>query len=102
MIRVRCCRQAAQWELHLSGHAGTAPYGQDLVCAAVTALVCALAKYLSEHGQSPTIRLNPGDAKITAKGEAFAPAFETVLAGLRLLSEEYPESVDMRCEISRI
>ena len=98
MIRVSC-RRGDRWELTLSGHAGAAPYGRDLVCAAATALVCALAGYVSEQPleEPPTIRLQPGDAKIIAKGKDLAPAFETVLCGLKLLAEAYPESV--RCEI---
>ena len=97
MIRVTCSRQADRWELRVLGHAGTAPYGRDLVCAAATALVCALAKYVQEQGKNPTLRLKSGDAQIAAEGEGLAPAFETVLAGLKLLEEAYPESV--RCEI---
>jgi uncharacterized protein YsxB (DUF464 family) len=95
MIRVTCSRQEDRWELRVSGHAGTAPYGKDLVCAAATALVCALAKYVSEQEpeEAPTLRLEPGDAEITAKGKQLAPAFETVCAGLELLAEAYPENV---------
>lgn len=95
MIRVTCSRQEDRWELRVSGHAGTAPYGRDLVCAAVTALVCALAKYVSEQEleESPTLRLESGDAEITARGKDLAPAFETVCAGLKLLAKEYPENM---------
>ena len=99
MIRVSCTREADRWELRVSGHAGTAPYGEDLVCAAVTALVCALAKYVSEQEPSAYIHLQPGDAQIKAEGESLAPAFQTVLAGLRLLEKDYPEGVGVRYEI---
>ena len=95
MIRAGYRHRAECWELRLSGHAGAAPYGQDLVCAAVTALVCALASYVSaqELKEPPVLRLEPGDARIIARGAHLAPAFETVISGLRLLAREYPENV---------
>lgn len=94
MIRA-VCRRGDPWELRLTGHSGAAAYGQDLVCAAVTALVCALASYVSGQDlkEPPVLRLEPGDARITASGAQLAPAFETVMAGLRLLAREYPENV---------
>ena len=98
MIRV-VCRRENGWDLRLSGHAGTAPYGEDLVCAAVTALVCALAQYVSEQEPTAHIHLQPGDAQIKAEGESLAPAFQTVLAGLQLLEKDYPEGVGVRWEI---
>ena len=98
MIRV-VCRREGGWDLRLSGHAGTAPYGEDLVCAAVTALVCALAKYVSQQEPTAHIHLQPGDAHIKAKGENLEPAFQTVLAGLKLLEKDYPEGVGVSYEL---
>ena len=48
MIRVR----AGERRITVSGHAGHAPVGQDIVCAAVSALMYALAGYLEETGQA--------------------------------------------------
>lgn len=48
MIRVR----AGERRITVSGHAGHAPAGQDIVCAAVSALMYALAGYLEETGQA--------------------------------------------------
>lgn len=100
MIRAKCRRRGDRWELDVRGHAGSAPYGQDLVCAAVTALVCALARYVSElHDRGelpkpPVLRLEPGDAQIFAEGKGLSAAFRLTWGGLRLLQEEYPENVE--------
>ena len=51
MIRVRF--DGAQ--MTVSGHAGYAPAGRDIVCAAVSALVYALAGYLEETGQAERV-----------------------------------------------
>ena len=68
MIRVRF--DGAQ--MTVSGHAGYAPAGRDIVCAAVSALVCALAGYLEETGQAERVDIRRGFADIrgTAAGAA--------------------------------
>lgn len=99
--------------LTLRGHAGSAPYGQDLVCAAVSALVYALAQRLTELDaqgaleQPPEIRLASGNAQISAIAkeqyqEKVMEDFRLVYSGLKLLQTHYPEGIqirDMRYEI---
>ena len=92
--------------LELKGHAGSAPYGQDLVCAGVSTLVYALAQRLTELDRQgalelpPKLRLEPGDAVIsaTAKKE-FEPEvqgdFCLIFSGLKLLEKNYPEMVQV-------
>ena len=46
------------------GHAGHAPAGQDIVCAAVSALVYALAGSLEETGQAARICIRRGFAQL--------------------------------------
>ena len=46
------------------GHAGHAPAGQDIVCAAVSALVYALAGSLEETGQAARICIRRGFAEV--------------------------------------
>ena len=90
--------------LSLKGHVGSAPHGQDLVCAAVTGIVYALTAYVKELEEAgmlvcpPQIRLEPGDAKIAAlpirsATAALTGAFGVAEAGLKLLQEQYPEGV---------
>lgn len=92
--------------LSLQGHAGAAPYGQDLVCAAVSALVYALAQRLTELEKQglletpPRIRLASGDAEITAVAKApyeqkVAEDFHLIESGLRLLQNHYPDQLKL-------
>ena len=92
--------------LTLQGHAGAAPHGQDLVCAAVSGLVYALAQRLTEldrqdaFSQPPVIRLSPGNARIcvTPKGDYAGEVqaiFRLLQSGLRLLQQHYPAQIQL-------
>ena len=87
------------------GHANTAPFGQDIVCAAVSALVCTFAAVLREAEEmgkllSLDIRLEHGEAEIFCKPK---PAHRKEVmawlryleAGVDALAERYPEAVLM-------
>lgn len=99
--------------LTLQGHAGRAPRGQDLVCAAVSMLAYALAQRLTElesEGalvQPPQIRLASGDAQISAVAkENYAAqvqeAFDLIRSGLTLLQHHYPQQVELRTERKKL
>lgn len=90
--------------LRICGHAGGAPMGENLVCAAVTALVYALAQRLTElevtgaFEQPPRIRLDSGDAQITVFPQAprraeVEGAFRLIESGLKLLARHYPAQI---------
>ena len=92
--------------LELQGHAGAAPYGQDLVCAAVSALVYALAQRLTElesRGaleKPPVIELSSGAARIEAaagedSGGQLQEDFRLIESGLKLLAHHYPEQIEV-------
>ncbi len=82
---------AGRWRVRAEGHAT----GSEAVCAAVSALVYALAGYLmnlERHGsaQVHTRRLDSADAEIEAGGgEAVRAAFELTCVGLRQIAERY-------------
>jgi len=86
--------------LRVWGHACSAPAGQDLVCAGVSALVitlCSRVKELERAGAASPRELtaSPGYASIRCEEGSgqLREAFDTVTAGLRLLSGAYPEYV---------
>lgn len=92
--------------LTLQGHASSAPYGQDLVCAAVSALVYALAQRLTDlekQGaleQPPEICLASGNARISAVAKEkyqreVSEDFQLICSGLKLLQTHYPEGVQI-------
>lgn len=82
------------------GHAGYAPAGQDIVCAAVSCLMQTLAYSAAEDGRTsscidqgddgPVVSVQAGDS-VLMRGK-----FELVADGLSLLAEQYPENVDFK------
>ena len=85
------------------GHANTAPFGQDIVCAAVSALVCTFAAVLQQAKEmgkliSLEVYLRNGEAEIFCKPKS-AHRKEVMAwlryleAGVDALAERYPEAV---------
>lgn len=88
--------------LLVSGHAESAPIGQDLVCAGCTALVYALGQYVADAEDwmldPPLIELASGVCAISCRPaeqhrEKARAAFDTALAGFRVLENNYPQYV---------
>lgn len=79
--------------LQASGHAGYAPKGQDIVCAAVSCLMQTLA-YSVDGG---TVRRSEAGENImtvqAAQSFDTQAKFELVTDGLMLLAQQYPENV---------
>lgn len=86
--------------MRAEGHAGYAPAGQDIVCAAVSCLMQTLAYSAAEdeHTSSciyqgkdgPVVSVEAGDSVL------MRDKFELVADGLDLLAEQYPENVDFK------
>ena len=95
--------------LHVKGHAGQNPPGNDIVCASASILAYTLAqniKMSEELGHlkySPKIKLKEGDSIITCRAkddETYAEVLHTFLViqtGYQLLAHNYPQyvAVDM-------
>lgn len=87
------------------GHAGYAPAGQDVVCAAATMLLYTLAGNLRKlHRNDPKryygtrIRLTPGFAVVEARARYDARIttmliFDAIANGFRMLAKSYPQYV---------
>lgn len=106
MIIIKFWREADRGTLHMrmTGHAGTADVGQDLVCAAATMLAYTLAQavtFLGKDGKlekKPKIRLRAGRCEIvcTPTEEGYAQAlnaFWVQQCGAMTLCSNYPEHV---------
>ena len=86
--------------MRAEGHAGYAPAGQDIVCAAVSCLMQTLAYSAAEdeHTSSciyqgkegPVVSVKAGDSVL------MRDKFELVADGLDLLAEQYPENVNFK------
>ena len=87
---IRITRQGATC-VTLKGHAGSAEYGKDLICAAVSALALTLAANVEgkEHAE---VSLQPGSSRISCHPEA-AGIFDCICKGFQLLAERFPEHV---------
>ncbi len=79
--------------LTLEGHADYAPAGKDIVCAAVSALVLALAERLQEKNLVKELVMRPGYVRIAMRG-ADREA-ELVKCGLRQLERRFPRCVEV-------
>ena len=89
--------------LTVTGHAGSAELGKDLVCASASMLAYTLAANvanMADHGQvrNPVIKNNEGDAEISCNPRHNLKAsvtlvFDSVCVGFELLAHDYPEFV---------
>lgn len=86
--------------MRAEGHAGYAPAGQDIVCAAVSCLMQTLAYSAAEDEKTssciyqgkegPVVNVEAGDSVL------MRDKFELVSDGLDLLAEQYPENVNFK------
>lgn len=101
MITVTYYRQYGR--VTVQGHAHSGQPGQDLVCAAVSALVYTLAAnvgQLEESGQARVVslRLEAGDAEIECRPKArytaiAARIFAAVCVGFEILAANHPQFI---------
>lgn len=82
--------------LEMDGHAGAAPCGQDIVCAAASMLAYALASRLDDMGRLTRREMEPGRVRIGWEDTREArEASAVVEAGFRLLADAYPDHVQL-------
>lgn len=92
MIRVRFRKNA----MEATGHAGFAPKGEDLVCAAFSMLVFTLEANLRQI-DPPGLEIisGPGEIKMRWNESAKAEqALRFTQRGVNLLAEKYPQWVE--------
>lgn len=88
--------------IYISGHAGAATVGKDIVCAGVSALTEAMVRRVKFRGLwNPSLRIDPERAEVFLKlrptdGHEQTLAeelLETVCGGYQAIAEEYPDYV---------
>ncbi len=91
----------------ITGHAGAAQYGQDIVCSAASILAYALGQSLMNHGATgalshpPHVEETNGKFIVIQKCESVAEyiaatvAFGVTKTGYALLAMNYPDYVQM-------
>ena len=106
MIRI----EIGKFSLMAQGHGGTAPKGQDLLCAGVSTLLVSLAKTLQDMEkaglcQDLSVCLESGYGALSCRPTVGAEggltwAFQTVYNGLMLLQQLYPKHICLQVESS--
>ncbi len=85
----------------VSGHAGQAPIGQDLVCAATSTLIMALVEDTAQNedkliARKASVQSGYTYLKVVPSAEykeACEGAFSVVRSGFALLSQRYPKYI---------
>ncbi len=81
----------------MSGHAGFAAAGKDIVCAAVSALVLAAAYGVRHHAGARVIVRDGAQAdyrmSLSGGGAPAQAVLETAVSGLRAIARNYPNHV---------
>ena len=86
--------------LEVKGHANSAPYGEDLVCAEVSAVVTGGFNNLRNH-KSYELRLDEGyalfktDSQLDAHDET---VIETIICGLNTICEANPKFIEIKTD----
>lgn len=78
--------------LRVYGHAGYAEKGSDIVCAAVSALSQALAKYVCDNCGGSAI-IDSGELTVICEDDRAVPCFDLIADGIKTIARSYPENV---------
>lgn len=91
--------------IEVTGHAGAAKKGEDLICAAASMLTQALERSLHNAQQRGRLtvkaKMEEGHAKIQADPEMSClnetkAYFRMCVTGMRMLAEEYPRYINVK------
>ncbi len=99
MINISAERRDGVRALHVWGHANTAAYGKDIVCAAVSVLVQTLAgMVLLCNPPNREIKLHSGNSRVVAytNTDELDIAFVQAVLGLALVAKQYPQIVQIK------
>ena len=86
--------------LEVKGHANSAPYGEDLVCAEVSAVVTGGFNNLKNH-QDYELKLDEGYALFKANSSLDAHdeiVIETIVCGLNTIREANPKFIEIKTD----
>ena len=78
--------------LEIDGHAGYAEKGKDIVCAAVSALACALVGYVSGKVEREDGHMSFSAGKMSTRARG---AFDCTYGGFEMLADAYPTHVTL-------
>lgn len=82
--------------IEISGHAGYAEYGKDIVCAGVTALTQTLIQSIENLTDDKIeYRISPGKVEVEYRNlsEKSKTLVDSFFVGIRLIADEFPDYV---------
>ena len=94
MITIKC----KQSKIEITGHAGYAPHGQDIVCASISALLQVFVASIEELTQDKIqSEITAGNAVIeygdlSERGQVLLDSF---FVGIRMIADSYPFYVQL-------
>lgn len=99
MINVSVNKQDERFlSLEVKGHAGSGPYGRDLVCAAISAVLTGGFNAI-ESKKNFNFKLAEGDAQLIAKGPLSnhdEVVVATILTSLKTIAESNPKFIKIK------
>lgn len=80
---------------NITGHAGYADHGSDVVCAAVSSAVQLIVNILEEFDCEPSVTVEDDliDCRITALAQTGSALLEQLVLHLRSVCEEFPKTI---------
>lgn len=99
MTQIVVEKDSSDYMVSLNGHAGYAPKGHDLVCAAISLLTTMIAQTLLNDEKVVTHKCEMGDGtatfSFTAQGTDIDARIDTIVTGFKLLHQEFPQYVNL-------
>jgi len=99
MIKVLIKQEEKKFvSLEVKGHANSAPYGEDLVCSAVSAVLTGGLNNL-DNPKDFDIKLDEGNAYVKAKDSISSHdeiVMETIITSLKTIEESYGKFIQIK------
>ncbi len=97
MIKVNVTKSS----ITITGHAGFAEYGKDIVCASVSSIVTASVNDIFIINSKAITYTDDGNVmiiKITLDDELVVKLFNNLIEELKSLAEDYPKNISVKEE----
>ena len=95
MTHITYFEQSEEISIEVQGHSGYAEFGKDIVCSAISVLIQTLIYYLEDNADYCDNTIQSGYVFCYAKGGDTRASFDTILTGLRLIEEQYPDYIKL-------
>lgn len=109
MIEIKLTTSKDSFCLRITGHAGYAEHGKDIVCSAVSILfqtlasnVCSLCNKEDEcrgECEERIVELTEGDSWVMGNGQEAVNALKVILPGFRMLADNYQQYVCLKGDL---